>query len=82
MPISTDPKKNRAFYWSFILIVVVLFAIRRVEIVIRLMAVAVFFIALKLFFDSFYETLVHWHVDVEEESTQTKPNERGPREKN
>ena len=81
MPISTDQKKNRIFYWSFILGVIVLFAIRRIEIVLRLMAVGVFFITLKLFFDSFYETLVHWNAETDAEAAQPKPNERRPREK-
>lgn len=81
MPISTDPKKNRAFYWSFILGVVVLFAIRRIEIVIRLMAVAVFFLALKQLFDSFYESLIHWHVEDEAVPIKQEHNERRPREK-
>jgi hypothetical protein len=81
MPTSPEQQKNRAFYWTFIIGTLGLFVIARIEIVIRLIAVGVFALVLKMCFDSFYDAFRAWHAETLTEEKSEAHGER-PRKTN
>jgi hypothetical protein len=67
---TPDSRKNRAFFWSFIIGAILIFAVRDSFLIIRLIGVGVFALVLKMLFDTLYRYFTGSH-GTESESQET-----------